>query len=170
MNATADAPAAAGETWITETFKDGTIIHYWGDPEAYEWFDDFEQDEPEGENPEPQEEENRREHTSRQRTKDKTSQFQGRWPDEYETLPEMEFWEKDGVLPRFPEGAIEIMYADFGCHKTNTILTMVLDAALKRGAKVCYAAGEGSFGVGKLRIPAHCRSRGMKTKDLRGKF
>jgi AAA domain len=59
---------------------------------------------------------------------------------------------------------IEILYADFGCHKTSTIL------ALKRGAKVCYAAGEGSYGVGKQRIPAHCRSRGIKTKDLRGKL
>ena len=67
--------------------------------------DEFlEQDEPEGERPEPREEETSSEQTSPHRTKDQTSQFQGRWPDEYETLPEMEFWDKDGVLPRFPEG------------------------------------------------------------------
>jgi hypothetical protein len=47
---------------------------------------------------------------------------------------------------------------------------MVLDAVLDEGARVCYAAGEGAHGVGKHRIPAHCRARGIETKDLRGRL
>ena len=59
------------------------------------------------------------------------------------------------------------MYGEFGAHKTNTVLTMVLDAVLQADARVCYAAGEGAHGVGKHRIPAHCAARGITTKDLR---
>jgi hypothetical protein len=93
--------------------------------------------------------------------------FRGRWPDEYEALPELEFWDEDRTLPRSPDGCIGIVYGEFGSHKTNTVLTMVLDAVLDQRARVCYAAGEGAHGVGKHRIPAHCRARGVMTKDLR---
>jgi hypothetical protein len=96
--------------------------------------------------------------------------FRGRWPDEYETLPEPEFWDTDKTLPRFPDGCVAILYGEWGSHKTNVALTMVLDAVLGRGARACYAAGEGAYGVGKSRIPAHCTARGIATKDLRGKF
>jgi hypothetical protein len=47
---------------------------------------------------------------------------------------------------------------------------MVLDAVFEADARVCYAAGEGAHGVGKQRIPAHCKARGITTKDLRGRF
>ena len=62
------------------------------------------------------------------------------------------------------------MYGEFGAHGTNTVLSMVLDAVLDKGARVCYAAGEGAHGVGKQRIPAHCRERGITTKDLRDRL
>jgi hypothetical protein len=62
------------------------------------------------------------------------------------------------------------VYGEFGSHKTNTVLAMVLDAVLDEGARVCYAAGEGAHGVGKHRIPAHCAARGITTKDLRGRL
>ena len=93
--------------------------------------------------------------------------FRGRWPDEYEALPELDFWDDDKTLPRCPDGCIAIVYGEFGAHKTNTVLAMVLDAVLGEDARVCYAAGEGAHGVGKQRIPAHCRARGIPTKDLR---
>ena len=91
--------------------------------------------------------------------------FRGRWPDEYEALPELRFWDEDNTLPRCPDGCIAIMYGEFGSHKTNTVLAMVLDAVLEESARVCYAAGEGAHGVGKHRIPAHCRARGITTRD-----
>jgi hypothetical protein len=96
--------------------------------------------------------------------------FRGRWPDEYEQLPELEFWDDDKTLPHSPDGCIAIVYGEFGSHKTNTVLAMVLDAVLEADARVCYAAGEGAHGVGKQRIPAHCEARGITTKDLRGRF
>jgi hypothetical protein len=96
--------------------------------------------------------------------------FRGRWPDEYEQLPELDFWDPDKTLPRCPDGCIAIVYGEFGSHKTNTVLAMTLDAALDEGARVCYAAGEGAHGVGKQRLPAHCQARGITTKELRGRF
>src|SRR5438093_382016 len=69
------------------------------------------------------------------------SRFRGRWPDEYEALPELEFWDDEHVLPHFPDGCIAVMYGLSGSHKTNTLLTMVLDAVLNHDARVCYAAG-----------------------------
>jgi hypothetical protein len=96
--------------------------------------------------------------------------FRGRWPDEYEELPELNFWDEDKTLPRCPDGCIAIVYGEFGSHKTNTVLAMVLHAVLDEGARVCYAAGEGAHGVGKQRIPAHCKARGIPTKELRGRL
>lgn len=93
--------------------------------------------------------------------------FPGRWPDEYEALPELDFWDEDKTLPRFPDGCVAIVYGEFGAHKTNTFPAMVLDAVLDEGARVCYAAGEGAHGVGKQRIPAHGAARGITTKELR---
>jgi putative DNA primase/helicase len=69
-----------------------------------------------------------------------------------------------------PEGAIVILYGDSGSHKTNVALTLALDAIFDRGARVCYAAGEGAYGVRKLRVPAHCRARGITTQHLTGRF
>ena len=63
-----------------------------------------------------------------------------------------------------------ILYGWYGSHKTNTVLAMLIEAALVHGARVVYAAGEGAHGVGKQRIPAHCRKRGITTRDLRGKL
>jgi hypothetical protein len=99
-----------------------------------------------------------------------TERFGGLWPDEYEALPELSFWDEDETLPRCPDGCIAIVYGEFGSHKTNTVLAMVLDAVLDEGARVCYAAGEGAHGVGKQRIPAHCRASGITTKELRGRL
>ena len=96
--------------------------------------------------------------------------FRGRWPDEYEQLSELEFWDDDKTLPRCPDGCIAIVYGEFGAHKTNTILAMLFDAMFDANARVCYAAGEGAHGVGTKRIPAHCKARGITTKDLRERF
>jgi hypothetical protein len=98
------------------------------------------------------------------------ARFRGRWPDEGEALPDLEFWDDDKMLPKSPAGAIGILYGEFGSHKTNVTLAMALEAVLNRGARVVYAAGEGSHGIEKHRIPAHCRSRGIATKELRGRW
>jgi hypothetical protein len=92
------------------------------------------------------------------------------WPDEYEALPELGFWDDDKTLPRSPDGCIAIVYGEYGAHKTNTVLAMVLDAVLGEGARAVYAAGEGAHGVGKQRVPAHCEARGITTRELRGRL
>jgi hypothetical protein len=100
---------------------------------------------------------------------DDLSRFAGRWPDEYEALPALEFHDDDKTLPNFPDGALGILYGQWGSHKTNLTLTKMLDAAGK-GVRVLYAAGEGAYGVGRDRVPAHCQSRGIATAELRGRF
>src|SRR6185312_10588955 len=96
--------------------------------------------------------------------------FRGRRPSEYEAMPPLQFWDDEKTLPRSPAGAVAILYGEWGSHKTNTVLTMALEAILGRGARVCYAAGEGDYGVGKDRIPAHCRARGVAVTELDGKL
>lgn len=98
------------------------------------------------------------------------NRFCGRWPDEFEALPDLQFWDEEKTLPKSPDGSVAVLYGDFGTGKTNVVLTMLFDAVLHRGARACYAAGEGAHGVGKDRIPAHCKARGIATRDLRGKF
>ena len=63
--------------------------------------------------------------------------FRGLWPDEYEALPELDFWDENKTLPRFPDGCVAIVYGEFGAHNTNIVLAMVLDAVLDEGARVC---------------------------------
>jgi hypothetical protein len=99
-----------------------------------------------------------------------TDGFEDCWIDDLERQPEPEFWDATKCLPRMPGGAVAIIYGDFGSHKTNTTLTLVLDAVFDKGAKVAYAAGEGAYGLGKMRVPAHCRARNIATKELRGRF
>src|SRR6185437_12794624 len=84
----------------------------------------------------------------------------------YRTIPEKEFWDAAKTLPKMPGGAVAIIYGEFGSHKTNTVLTVVLDAVLERGARAIYAAGEGAYGLGKDRIPAHCKARGIEVEAL----
>jgi hypothetical protein len=95
--------------------------------------------------------------------------FAGFWPDELENRPAIDFWDDDKTLPKIPDGAIGLLSAGYGEHKTNVVLMRVLDA-VGRGARVLYAAGEGSYGVGRDRVPAHCRARGITTASLRGKL
>lgn len=93
------------------------------------------------------------------------SRFKGLRPSEYANKPELEFWDDERTLPKFPDGAVLVLYGAWGAHKTSTALAMVLDA-IERGARVVYAAGEGAYGVGKERIPAHCRKRGVTVDTL----
>jgi AAA domain len=94
------------------------------------------------------------------------------WPDEYAAMPEPTFWDPETeMIPKNDDrGATVIVSGKWGSHKTNVTLTWIMDAALNAGARVLYAAGEGSTGVGKLRIPAHCAARGISPEDLRGKL
>jgi hypothetical protein len=100
----------------------------------------------------------------------RVERFRGRWPSEDESLPDLEFYDADGLLPMSPEGAIVILYGDSGSHKTNVASALVLDAIFDRGARVCYAAGEGAYGMRKVRVPAHCRARRITTDHLTGRF
>jgi hypothetical protein len=100
----------------------------------------------------------------------RVEKFRGRWPAEDESLPDPEFYDPDGLLPMLQDGAVVILYGDSGAHKTNLAITLALNAIFDRGARVCYAAGEGSHGVRKSRVPAHCRARGITTAHLTGRF
>jgi hypothetical protein len=90
-------------------------------------------------------------------------------PEEYESMPKIEFWDEDKTLPKVPDGAIEIVAAQRGHHKTNLVLTWAFDAITK-GARVVYASGEGSYGVGTQRVPAHAAKRKIPLADLRDKL
>jgi AAA domain len=93
--------------------------------------------------------------------------FSGRWPDESEELPELEYWDSDRTLPK---GAIGVLYGTKGSHKTGIALTKAFEAMLTGGASICYAVGEGAHGLEKQRVPAQCRKRGIKPESLRGRW
>lgn len=58
----------------------------------------------------------------------------------------------------------------WGSHKTNVVLTKLIDAVIEQNARVVYAAGEGSYGVLKQRLPAHCVARGIPITDFDDKL
>ena len=77
-----------------------------------------------------------------------------------------EFWDDDGMLPRSPDGAVAILYGDWGSHKTNVVLTMLFDTVIAKSARAVYAAGEGFRNVCGLRVPVHCKARGINAAEL----
>lgn len=97
--------------------------------------------------------------------------FVRRKPSEYRDLPDPVFWDEvdekgRGMIPRVDgEGATVLVYGQWGAHKTNITLTWIMDMVAK-GARVSYAAGEGARGVGKSRLPAHCRARDIAVETL----
>lgn len=99
---------------------------------------------------------------------DRLKRFMGQEPDEDEQQPELVFWDRDKMLPRHP--CIVIIYGDSGAHKTNLMLSLCMEALFEQQATIRYAAGEGAYGVGKLRVPAHAKHRGKVARDLRGKW
>lgn len=76
------------------------------------------------------------------------------------------FWDDDGMLPRSPDGAVAILYGDWGSHKTNIVLSMLFEAVIAKRARVVYAAGEGFRNVYQQRVPAHCKGRGVNATAL----
>jgi hypothetical protein len=74
-------------------------------------------------------------------------------------LAELEFWDAEHTLPK---GQVIVLYGDYGSHKTNIVLAMMLRLA----ARVVYAAGEGSHGVLKARIPAQAERLGLDLTAL----
>jgi hypothetical protein len=100
---------------------------------------------------------------------DNRNSFIGREPDEDEAAPDIIFWDEEKTLPRTEDGDVVILFAKYGQHKTGVALSLGLDV-IQAGGTVLYVPGEGRHGVGKSRLPAACRARGLTTKALRGKW
>ncbi len=79
--------------------------------------------------------------------------------------PAPSFWDPKTNL--IPKGGIALIYGQPGHHKTNLTLTLLFDM-MENGARVIYAAGEGSQGVGKNRVPAHAEARGIAISEIEG--
>lgn len=102
------------------------------------------------------------EHTARK----PNHRFNVNQPKELTEMPEPIFWDAKDMIPRDDtNGTTVLIYGQPGSHKTNLTLTIIMDM-IERGARVIYAAGEGSLGVGKKRIPAHCAARGIEVGEL----
>lgn len=84
---------------------------------------------------------------------------------EFRGMTSPDFWDPGTNV--IPKDGIALIYGQPGRHKTNLTLTLVFDM-MANGAKVIYAAGEGSLGVGKDRVPAHMQARGIT--DIDDKF
>jgi hypothetical protein len=97
-----------------------------------------------------------------------TGRYQRQRFSEYRNKPPLEFWDADRTLPKTPK--VGVLYGPYGHHKTNVVPTKLMDAVIERGARVVYAAGEGAYGVGKNRVPAHCEARGIEVESLDGRF
>jgi hypothetical protein len=86
-------------------------------------------------------------------------------PSERPKMPKIAFWDADHLLPRLPTGAVALLAAKRGAHKTNLALTWIFDAMAK-GARVLYAGGEGFHGVITQRVPAHAARRGINLESI----
>ncbi len=100
----------------------------------------------------------------------RVASFMGREPDEDADLPEPEFWDADKILPKFPGGCTGVAYGESGAGKTTVVLAVIMEAIQSRGARVAILAGEGAYGLGKMRVPAQCEAHGITPQDLRGKY
>lgn len=82
-------------------------------------------------------------------------------PTKGQDLPDVEFWDAAKTLPK---GAIIVAYGPSGDLKTTLLICDCLDAA-DRGARVLFAAGEGSHGFRKHRLPQAIVARGKRPQD-----
>lgn len=87
-------------------------------------------------------------------------------PTELAEMPEPTFWDADKLLPRQDGGSIAVLYGRRGSHKTNVVLVKMLEAIKTEKARVLYAAGEGAYGVGTLRLPKQAEQAGMPLAEL----
>jgi hypothetical protein len=92
------------------------------------------------------------------------------WPDQYEAAPPLEYWDDEKTLPKVIGGAVGMLFAQSSNHKTNIALSLSMKVLKERDAVIAYASGEGSYDVGKLRMPAHGQQNEIELKDLRGRF
>ncbi len=91
------------------------------------------------------------------------ARFEPMLPRDMLKIPEPSFW--DPKTSMIPKGGIILIYGQSGHHKTNLTLTLLFDM-MENGARIVYAAGEGSQGVGKARVPAHAAARGIAVEDI----
>lgn len=82
-------------------------------------------------------------------------------PIEYRDRPPLTFYDEDRMLPHEARGTVGVMYGASGHHKTNTLLTMMVQTALDHDVLVLYVAGEGVDGFGRDRVWAHAKARGL---------
>jgi hypothetical protein len=100
----------------------------------------------------------------------RVNRFRAAELEDYVNLPEPEFWDDDGLTPKFPGGTVGIAYGAKGVGKSTVVQTIVMDAIRQRGAHVCYSAGEGAYALRKKRFPAVAEAQGLTLRDLRGKL
>lgn len=100
----------------------------------------------------------------------RVAKFRGHEPDEDANQPEPQFWDDARTLPRFPGGSTGIAYGKSGAGKTTVVLAVIMEAIQSRGARVAMCAGEGAYGLGKMRVPAQCEVYGVPPASLRGKY
>ena len=96
--------------------------------------------------------------------------FRGSDPVDDANQPDPEFWDADHTLPKFPDGAIGLAYGESGKHKTTIVTAVIMAAIQEQDAHVVYFAGEGGYGLGKMRIPAVAAMNGLSPQDLRGRY
>lgn len=76
-------------------------------------------------------------------------------PTEYRNRPKLTFYDADHMLPHEQRGSVGVIYGASGHHKTNTLLTMLVEVAMLHDLTVLYVAGEGVDGFGRDRVWAH---------------
>lgn len=91
-----------------------------------------------------------------------SSRFAWHKPTEYRDRPPITFFDADHMLPNEPRGSVGVIYGPSGHHKTNTLLTMMMQLCEDHDdALILYVAGEGVDGFGRDRVWAHARARGV---------
>jgi AAA domain len=103
---------------------------------------------------------------------------------DFDEADKPDFWDPDKTLPRTVTeesgeeftggcGATVLVYGEWGSHKTNVVLSMLLDVwhsfkghPTQPQPTILYAGGEGVPGVKRLRLPAQCRAKGLDQKRV----
>jgi Bifunctional DNA primase/polymerase, N-terminal/AAA domain len=98
--------------------------------------------------------------TSSSKQAESLDRFAWHKPTEYRDRPPITFYDADHMLPHEQRGSVGVMYGASGHHKTNTLLTMLMQTMEDHDdAFVLYVAGEGVDGFGRDRVWAHARAR-----------
>ncbi len=85
---------------------------------------------------------------------------------EAERSPPPTYWDDGCLFIHAKEGAVTILSAKKGAHKTGVVMTSCVDFALHKNARIAYHLGEAPQDAARSRLPAICDHFGSTVAEL----